>query len=124
MSTRLNFCLRSAVGMGALLCAFFVKAQPVNSALIDPHLWLEEVQGEKALAWVRERNAVSTAQLQAVPVFAENRAKVLGVLNNRDQIPGITRRGDYFYNYWRDAKNPRGLWRRTTLDEYRKAEPK
>jgi prolyl oligopeptidase len=124
MSKRLIFCLRSAVGMGALLCAFFVKAQPVNSALIDPHLWLEEVQGEKALAWVRERNAVSTAQLQAVPVFAENRAKVLGVLNNRDQIPGITRRGDYFYNYWRDAKNPRGLWRRTTLDEYRKAEPK
>jgi prolyl oligopeptidase len=124
MSKCLIFCLRSAVGVGALLCAFFVKAQPVNSALIDPHLWLEEVQGDKALAWVRERNAVSTAQLKAVPVFAENRAKVLGVLNNRDQIPGITRRGDYFYNYWRDAKNPRGLWRRTTLDEYRKAEPK
>jgi len=124
MSKRLIFCLRSAVGVGALVCAFFVKAQPVNSALTDPHLWLEEVQGDKALAWVRERNSVSTAQLQAAPVFAENKAKVLGVLNNRDQIPGITRRGDYFYNYWRDAKNPRGLWRRTTLDEYRKAEPK
>ena len=67
MSKRLIFCLRSAVGVCALLCALFVKAQPVNSALIDPHLWLEEVQGDKALAWVRERNSVSTAQLQAAP---------------------------------------------------------
>ena len=114
-------CALSAV---ALMCVFSVKAQPVNSAIIDPNLWLEEVQGDKALAWVRERNAVSTALLQAQPVFADNRAKVLGVLNNRDQIPGVTRRGDYLYNFWRDAKNPRGLWRRTYLEEYRKVLPK
>ncbi|NBY70111.1 MAG: S9 family peptidase, partial [Betaproteobacteria bacterium] len=105
------------------MCVFSVKAQPVNSANIDPYLWLEEVQGDKALAWVRERNALSTALLQAQPVFADNRAKVLGVLNNRDQIPGVTRRGDYLYNFWRDAKNPRGLWRRATLEEYRKVLP-
>ena len=115
---------RCALSAVALMCVFSVKAQPVNSANMDPYLWLEEVQGDKALAWVRERNAVSTALLQAQPVFADNRAKVLGVLNNRDQIPGVTRRGDYLYNFWRDAKNPRGLWRRTTLEEYRKLLPK
>ncbi len=117
------FSRRCALGAVTLMCAFFAKAQPVNSALNDPYLWLEEVQGDKALAWVRERNAVSTSLLQAQPVFADNKAKVLEVLNNRDQIPGITRRGNYFYNFWRDAKNPRGLWRRTTLAEYRKAQP-
>ena len=115
---------RCALSAVALMCVFSVKAQPVNSANMDPYLWLEEVQGDKALAWVRERNAVSTELLQAQPVFADNRAKVLGVLNNRDQIPGVTRRGDYLYNFWRDAKNPRGLWRRTTLEEYRKLLPK
>jgi len=115
---------RCALSALALMCVFSVKAQPVNSANMDPYLWLEEVQGDKALAWVRERNAVSTELLQAQPVFADNRAKVLGVLNNRDQIPGVTRRGDYLYNFWRDAKNPRGLWRRTTLEEYRKLLPK
>jgi len=114
---------RCALSAVALMCVFTVKAQPVNSAIIDPNLWLEEVQGDKALAWVRERNAVSTALLQAQPVFADSRAKVLGVLNNRDQIPGVTRRGDYLYNFWRDAKNPRGLWRRTSLEEYRKKLP-
>jgi prolyl oligopeptidase len=115
---------RCALSVVALLCVFSVKAQPVNSAIIDPNLWLEEVQGDKALAWVRERNAVSTALLQAKPLFADNRAKVQEVLNNRDQIPRVTRRGDYLYNFWRDAKNPRGLWRRTHLEEYRKVQPK
>ena len=95
----------------------------MNPAFNDPYLWLEEVQGDKALAWVRERNAGSTSLLQSQPMFADNQAKVLAVLNNRDQIPGVTRRGDYFYNFWRDAKNTRGLWRRTTLAEYRKAQP-
>ena len=115
---------RCALSAVALMCLFSVKAQPVNSAIIDPNLWLEEVQGDKALAWVRERNAVSTALLQAQPVFEDHRAKVLSVLNNRDQIPGVSRRGEYLYNFWRDAKNPRGLWRRTDLEEYRKVLPK
>ena len=115
---------RCALSAVALMCVFSVKGQPVNSANMDPNLWLEEVQGDKALAWVRERNAVSTALLQAQPLFADNRAKVLDVLNNRDQIPRVTRRGDYLYNFWRDAKNPRGLWRRTHLEEYRKVQPK
>jgi prolyl oligopeptidase len=119
----LNVCARYGLGAVALFCALFVKAQSVNSTMSDPYLWLEEVQGEKALAWVRERNALSTSKLQVSPVFSDNRAKVLGVLNNRDQIPGVTRRGEHLYNFWRDAQNPRGLWRRTTLAEYQKAQP-
>ncbi len=112
-----------AFGAMALFCALSLKAQPVNSELNDPHLGLEDVLGDKALAWVRERNAVSTSLIQAHSVFADNRAKVLAVLNNRDQIPGVTRRGEFLYNFWRDAQNPRGLWRRTSLDEYRKSQP-
>jgi prolyl oligopeptidase len=74
------------MGAVTLLCALFAKAQPVNSALNDPYLWLEDVQGSQALAWVRERNSVSTSLLQAHPLFADNKAKVLAILNNRDQI--------------------------------------
>lgn len=104
----LNVCARYGLAAFALFCALFVKAQSVNSTMSDPYLWLEEVQGEKALAWVRERNALSTSKLQVSPVFSDNRAKVLGVLNNRDQIPGVTRRGEHLYNFWRDAQNPGG----------------
>lgn len=96
-------------------------AQPLPAD--DPYLWLEEVQGDKALAWARERNAASQAVLEAVPVFQSHRDKVRAVLDNRDQIPYVKRIGPHFYNLWRDAASPRGLWRRTTLDEYRKASP-
>jgi len=89
----------------------------------DPYLWLEDVLGERALAWVRERNAETEALLQAQPRFAQTRQAVLEVLDSREQIPHVARRGDYFYNFWRDADNPRGLWRRTSLAEYRQAAP-
>ena len=94
-----------------------------NATPADPFLWLEDVQGERALAWVRQRNAESEGLLQATPGFAEMRTALREVLDSRAQIPYVARRGDWFYNLWRDAANPRGLWRRTTLAEYRKPEP-
>ena len=107
---------------GCALTPYTFMTQASQSAE-DPYLWLEEVQSDKALTWARQRNAQSQAVLEAVPVFKGNREKILAVLNNRDQIPYVTRRGNFFYNFWRDAQNPRGLWRRTTLDEYRKPVP-
>ena len=89
----------------------------------DPWLWLEEVQGERALAWVRERNARTRARLEAWPGFEATRRRILDVLDARDRIPAIARRGDFVYNFWQDAEHPRGLWRRTTLDDYRRAQP-
>ena len=89
----------------------------------DPFIWLEEVHGEQALAWVRERNAESQAVLEASPVYAATRERLLAVLNSKDRIPYVTRRGDWFYNLWQDATQPRGLWRRTTLAGYRQASP-
>ena len=96
---------------------------PIADTDTDPYLWLEEVQGGRALAWVRERNAQSRTVLQAQPRFAEMRAGFLAVLDSRDKIPQVSRRGDALYNHWRDAEHPRGLWRRTTLAEYRRPHP-
>ena len=93
------------------------------SAQEDPYLWLEDVQGERALAWVRARNAESEARLRADPGFDTLRAALREVLDSRGQIPYVTRLGPWFYNLWRDAANPRGLWRRTTLEQYRRPEP-
>lgn len=89
----------------------------------DPYLWLEDVAGERALAWVRERNAETERVLQAEPGFDTLRAGLREVLDSREQIPYVTRLGPFLYNLWRDAANPRGLWRRTTLAEYRKPQP-
>ena len=89
----------------------------------DPYLWLEDVQGEAALAWVRERNALTEERLRARPGYPALERAILEVLDSREQIPYVARRGDGLYNFWRDADNPRGLWRRTTLAEYRKPAP-
>jgi len=89
----------------------------------DPYLWLEEVEGEKALEWVKERSAQDTAVLEAVPVYGEIHEKLLEIYNSSDRIPGVRIRGAWLYNYWRDAEHVRGIWRRTFLDEYMKDEP-
>ncbi|MEY3287655.1 MAG: hypothetical protein RL500_2385 [Pseudomonadota bacterium] len=90
----------------------------------DPHIGLEDVFGEASLNWVRQRNAQSEAMLQADPRFEALRRELREVLDASDRIPGVSRRGAWLYNFWQDAKHPRGIWRRTTMAEYRKAEPK
>ena len=89
----------------------------------DPFLWLEDVQGEQALAWVRERNAIAERELQAVPQHAARERAILEVLDSQARIPSVQRVGPGLYNLWQDAANPRGLWRRATLDEFRKPAP-
>ena len=89
----------------------------------DPRLWLEEIDSERALSWVRERNGESEGELSARPQYGPMRVRLKTILDSKERIPYVSRHGDYFYNFWRDAGHERGIWRRTTLDEYRKAEP-
>ncbi|TQJ01992.1 prolyl oligopeptidase family serine peptidase [Amycolatopsis cihanbeyliensis] len=89
----------------------------------DPHLWLEEVTGERALGWVRERNAETIEELTGTESFGTLEREIREVLDADDRIPYVRRRGAYLYNFWQDATHPRGLWRRTTLEEYRKPVP-
>src|SRR6266436_5684163 len=92
-------------------------------ALEDPYLWLEDVTSERSLAWVREQNAISTRELEAFAGFEPIRRGLLAILDSKDKIPYVAKHGAYYYNFWRDEKNVRGLWRRTTLPEYKKASP-
>jgi prolyl oligopeptidase len=89
----------------------------------DPYLWLEEVTGDKALAWVKERNAESTAAVTENDSFRTLHHRLLQILDSDARIPFVSKAVDYYYNFWRDAKNTRGVWRRTTLEEYRKDKP-
>ena len=109
-----------------------VAATPASAAALmtqdpaasdDPHLWLEDVLGDDALAWVRERNAQSREVIEAWPRFGRTRDQLRAILDSKEQIPGVVRRGEWLWNFWRDDRNPRGLWRRTTLAEYRKPQP-
>ncbi len=101
-----------------------VTTAPSTPDPVDPYLWLEEVDGEQALDWVRAQNERSVAELSSGPEFAQLQDRLLAVLDSDDRIPYVQKQGDYVYNFWRDTTNPRGLWRRTTLQSYVQGETK
>ena len=94
-----------------------------ETAVTDPNQWLEGVEDPKALEWVKAQNAKAEAELASTPEFRKLEADLLAIYDSDDKIPGVYKQGEWYYNFWRDKQNPRGLWRRTTLDEYRKPKP-
>jgi prolyl oligopeptidase len=88
----------------------------------DPHVWLEEIESDEALAWVRAHNEITQTSL-CDAAFEADKAALYEISTRPDNIPFVTRRRGQLYNFWQDAAHVRGLWRRTTMDEYRKAEP-
>jgi prolyl oligopeptidase len=89
----------------------------------DPFAWLEEVEGAKALAWAREQNAKTLPVLEGRPEYKPIYDKTLAILDSRDKIPTPSLYGTAVYNFWKDEKNPRGIWRRTTLESFRTPAP-
>ena len=89
----------------------------------DPYQWLEEVAGEKPLEWVRGQNARTDAALASTAEFKRLEAGIREVLDSDAKIPFVQKMGDYYYNFWKDRNHERGLWRRTSLEEFRKPEP-
>lgn len=123
----------AALGAGLASCATVASpdedadepaAEAMATAPADPWLWLEDVTGERALDWVRARNAEAEAELAQTPEFKALEAQILAILDSQDKIPAVQKIGDYYYNFWKDARHERGIWRRTTLDEYRKERPR
>lgn len=108
------------------LIALSILLVPLRNAMgdePDPYLWLEDVEGEQALAWVEERNAESLAALEQLPQYQRFFEKNLAVYDSDEKIPYPEIAGEHLYNFWKDAKNERGLWRRTTLESFATAEP-
>jgi prolyl oligopeptidase len=88
----------------------------------DPYLWLEDVEGHDALAWVRTHNETTKSAL-CDPAFEADKRALYEISTRPDNIPFITRRRGQLYNFWQDASHVRGLWRRTTMEDYRRQEP-
>jgi prolyl oligopeptidase len=89
----------------------------------DGWLWLEDIHGDKAMAWVEQQNAKTRSAFAQTPAFEATRRDILEVLDSDAKIPGVQKIGDRYYNFWKDKDHPRGLWRRTTLEQYRTDAP-
>jgi prolyl oligopeptidase len=98
--------------------AFDPQQAPTMSPPADPFLWLEEVDGAKAMEWVHAKNAATLAELTKSPVYEPIYERSKKIFDSKDKIAYPEILGDRIYNFWQDAANPRGLWRRTTLKDY------
>jgi prolyl oligopeptidase len=88
----------------------------------DPYLWLEDIEGSRALEFVEAQNR-RTLEKFGNARFAADRDALTAIYDRPDNIPYVTRNGGHLYNLWKDAANPRGIWRRTTLDSFRRQSP-
>ncbi|GGC98501.1 putative peptidase [Tersicoccus solisilvae] len=88
----------------------------------DEFLWLEDIHGSEPLAWAEQQNGRTLAAL-GTGAYDRLREQILAVLDDTAKIPDVTKRGPYYYNFWRDETNPRGLWRRTTWASYQRQQP-
>ncbi|MHA6287735.1 prolyl oligopeptidase family serine peptidase [Maricaulis sp. CAU 1757] len=91
-----------------------VEIDPAN----DPRVWLEEVEGERALEWVEGQNERTFARLQEDPRYQGLFDQALAIYESEDRIPAGSYRDGYVWNFWQDAENTHGLWRRATLESY------
>ena len=98
-------------------------AAPAVAPEGDPFLWLEEIEGERSLDWVRARNAETAAEYESDPRFERFREEAAAILNASDRIPYASCAGDWVSNFWQDAEHVRGIWRRASLESYRTDDP-
>lgn len=99
-------------------------ATETAASAADPYLWLEEVEGERALAWVHQQNDRSLPILQNDPRYPRLEAAALEVSQSRDRLALGAIQGGYLYNFWQDENHVRGIWRRAPLAGYARNAPR
>ncbi len=109
-----------------ILLTFFLSfSVSAKDADHDPFMWLEDVDAEKSMEWVYAQNKSTADVYKADPLYQELYDQALSTLNNKSRIPSVGQRGEWVYNYWKDDKNPRGVYRRAKLKDFnRKDKPK
>ncbi|MEL6830520.1 MAG: S9 family peptidase, partial [Pseudomonadota bacterium] len=128
-----QFVIRTTISLLVWIAGVHLTAtsQPINTGDMmteshsadDPFLWLEEVEGEAALAWVRAENARSLSVLEAYPKYQDFLAAATEIATSSERIPYASVRDGMAYNFWQDETHVRGLWRRTSLESYRSDTP-
>ncbi len=108
-----------AIALAGTGIAAAVRAAPAA----DPYLWLEDVSSPRAMAWVHDRNAYSTGILEADPHYAPLYQEALAIAGARDRIPQPSFTHGAIYNFWQDEDHLRGIWRKTSLADYRTPAP-
>lgn len=121
---RLYATIFSALAAAILASCATNSAPPSAETMTDPYLWLEEIEGERAVAWVRAENARSLPQLEGDARYAQLHADALAIANSQDRLPLGEIRDGFLYNFWQDETHVRGIWRRSPIADYARGAPR
>jgi hypothetical protein len=89
----------------------------------DRGIWLEDLEGKPVMDWVKAHNAATEKRLEGDPRYQSFYDKALAIYGAKDRIPAPQFVNGQVYNFWEDEQHLRGIWRRTTLADYRSASP-
>ena len=103
-----------------IILSVLISSQLFGQNIDDEYMWLEDIDGQRALDWVKAQNKRTVETLRRNPKFNEIDEKILKILNSDERIAYPEIKGDYVYNFWQDDDNERGLWRRARIEEYLK----
>jgi prolyl oligopeptidase len=106
-----------------LVFPMIAHAQTTESDPVDPYIWLEEVSSPRAMAWVKSHSDAAAKRLEADPRYHRNYADALEIAGAKDRIPQPQFLHGEIYNFWQDREHLRGIWRKTTLEDYASAAP-
>jgi prolyl oligopeptidase len=106
-----------------LLSIIFTPAFLFAQEKTDPFLWLEQVDSPKSMEWVKAQDTITINALEKFPEFQNLYENNLKILNSKERIANPSIVGKYIYNFWQDSANERGLWRRTSLEDYMNPSP-
>ncbi|MEW6057862.1 MAG: prolyl oligopeptidase family serine peptidase [Bdellovibrionota bacterium] len=112
--------------LAIIFCSFSCSSSPHPSASNeeDPYLWLEEIESERALQWVRGQSKQTLEKFKQTPSYKRIESEIRKITLAKDRVPYGAYRNGWVYDFWQDEKHVRGIWRRTTLSEYKKDKPR
>lgn len=113
----------AATAAATIVAAAFAAPAAAQKTAADPYAFLEEIEGEKAIAWAKAENARTLPTLEADPRFADMQQEALAILTSTERLPLGAVRDGMVYNFWQDEAQVRGVWRRASLESYRKGAP-
>ncbi len=122
---------RTAAALLFATTSLFLNAQalhaqnggPTASDTNDKYVWLEDATGPRSMEWVKAENAKTAAVLESDPHYKPYLADAVAAEEDPRRLPTPNLRGDEVYNLWRDKDHPRGLFRKTGVQDYLTAEP-
>ncbi len=107
-----------------LTLVLFSLSSMANEIPADPYIWLEEIQNKQALDWANQKTTETQQELEQDPTFAKTKEEALKILMAKDKVSFANYYNGMMWDIWKDEKNPRGLVRRTTVEQYKTDQPK